>query len=246
MHDVWHFSISESQIALVARNINDVGFGVLPDVLSEADLQLLRQTIFEAEEAPQERYERLQKNGTWVGTALEVLPRSPSFVSLCQKICAFGMGTASQDTSFYQVFRCLQGDVAQKHSYLFHYDTYVLTVLVPIIIPEEGMRGDLLLFPNTRPIRRTYVHNLLDKTLVDNPLSRKLLRLAAIGKRMGVTTVRLRPGNLYLFWGYRTIHANEPCDPNKTRATALIHFCDPYRGSKMRALLRSVRRLKSA
>jgi hypothetical protein len=29
------------------------------------------------------------------------------------------------------------------------------------------------------------------------------------------------PGNLYFFWGYRTVHANEACDPDKIRATAL-------------------------
>ena len=25
------------------------------------------------------------------------------------------------------------------------------------------------------------------------------------------------PGNLYLFWGYRTVHANEACDPDRIR-----------------------------
>jgi hypothetical protein len=242
----WDLSISESQMAHVAQCINDVGFGMLTGVLSGADLQRLRETVLEVEETPQARYARLQEIDTWADTALDTLPRSMSFINLCKKICTLGTGNPSQDTSLYQVFRCLQGDVAQKHSYLFHYDTYVLTVLVPIIIPEEGMRGDLLLLPNRRPVRRTYLHNLIDKALLDNPLSQQLLKLSAIRKRMGAIRVSLRPGNLYFFWGYRTIHANEPSDPNKIRATALIHFGDPYRGSPTRKFLRNIRRLKSA
>jgi hypothetical protein len=42
------------------------------------------------------------------------------------------------------------------------------------------------------------------------------------------------PGNLYLFWGYRSVHANQACDPDKIRATALFHFGDPRTNSRLR------------
>jgi len=42
------------------------------------------------------------------------------------------------------------------------------------------------------------------------------------------------PCNLYFFWGYRTVHANEACDPDKIRATALFHFGDPHANSGLR------------
>jgi len=41
-------------------------------------------------------------------------------------------------------------------------------------------------------------------------------------------------GNLYLFWGYLSVHANEPCDPDKIRATALFHFGYPHTGTALR------------
>lgn len=42
------------------------------------------------------------------------------------------------------------------------------------------------------------------------------------------------PGKLYLFWGYRSIHTNEPCDPDAIGATALFHFADPHSNSTLK------------
>jgi len=33
----------------------------------------------------------------------------------------------------------------------------------------------------------------------------------------------MKPGNVYLFWGYRSLHANLPVDPSYTRAPLLYH-----------------------
>lgn len=40
-------------------------------------------------------------------------------------------------------------------------------------------------------------------------------------------SVQLKPGNVYLFWGYRTFHGNLPCAPNTVRATLLLHYGNP-------------------
>ncbi len=132
---------------------------------------------------------------------------------------------------FYQVLRCLQGSTGQRHSNRFHYDLYVLTALLPIAIPETGMSGDLVLLPNARTIRTWYFLNVLDKIAVDNPVSQSMLRSMARRGRSNVVRIRLRPGNIYFFWGYRSIHTNEPCDFDKLRATALFHYADPHQNS---------------
>jgi hypothetical protein len=31
-----------------------------------------------------------------------------------------------------------------------------------------------------------------------------------------------------VFWGHRTLHGNDVCDPDQRRATALFHFRDPH------------------
>jgi hypothetical protein len=66
---------------------------------------------------------------------------------------------------------------------------------------------------------------------------RKFLRAA---RRSSTISIRMKPGSLYFFWGYRSVHTNEPCDPDKLRATALFHYGDPHQDSRTRALIRRV------
>ena len=121
-----------------------------------------------------------------------------------------------------------------EHSLRFHYDSYVLTALIPIEIPTIGPKGDLLIIPNARKIRDSYAANLVDKILIDNSLSQRWLKRKA--RRGGSEIVRLSlvPGNLYFFWGYRSIHTNEACSPDKVRATALFHYADPHEESRIK------------
>jgi hypothetical protein len=44
----------------------------------------------------------------------------------------------------------------------------------------------------------------------------------------------MAPGDLFL--GYRTVHANEACDPDKISATALFHFGETHADSGLRRL----------
>jgi hypothetical protein len=128
-----------------------------------------------------------------------------------------------------------------RSSYRFHYDSYVLTVLLPIVIPEEEPRGDFLIIPGTRARRRSYLINLLDKAIVGNKLSQTLLRMAARRGETGILRVALQPGTIYFFWGYRSIHTNAPCRLDRLRATALFHYGDPHRNSSFRSLIRNLR-----
>jgi hypothetical protein len=138
----------------------------------------------------------------------------------------YGTGKAAFKQDFYQVLRCLTGNSGQKNSLIFHYDSYVVTALVPIQIPSEG--GDLLMYPNTRKIRSTYMMNALDKVLLDNPITQRFLRTCINTKKLSPKRIKMLPGHLYFFWGYRSMHTNEPCHPDKVRATALFHYANPH------------------
>ncbi|SER18226.1 hypothetical protein SAMN05216548_112120 [Faunimonas pinastri] len=124
------------------------------------------------------------------------------------------------------------GSRGLNESYRFHFDGYAVTALLPIVIPTgEGPSGDLIMFPNTRRVRKSAAVNVLEKAVYQNRYSQ---RMAAWLVRRGVlkpTKLRLVPGNIYLFWGYRTLHANEACLADRLRTTALFHFGDPHGGS---------------
>jgi len=244
MSDFFRYSAETTKS--LADSMDRRGFACLTDCLSESDMEQLRLRVSGAGLDPTGKYAVLQDRRTFGETALARITASPEFQLLCRQLLTRATQDAVAEMDFYQVVRCLNGEVGRKNSYIFHYDTYVLTVLVPIMIPQAGERGDLVLFPNVRGIRRSYLRNLFDKFLVDNQLAQWALRLAAKRKMCGATAVAMKPGNIYFFWGYRSIHANEPCDPNQVRATALLHFGDPYRGSHARTFLRRIRHLDAA
>ena len=153
---------------------------------------------------------------------------------------------ASSDALF-QVLRCLKGDSGQKESFRYHFDAYVVTALVPIEIPKSGRwRGDLLMYPNIRRVCSSVIVNLLEKALAQNRGTQSLLSTSLVRRIFPPRKLRMTPGNVYFFWGYRCLHANEPCEPDKLRATALFHFGNPHAGSRLTRFIETRRAHREA
>jgi len=133
--------------------------------------------------------------------------------------------------------RVLTGTHGLRHANLFHYDSYVVTVLLPVLIPDgpDEPPGHRMMFPNFREARRFAVVNILEKLLVEKLLIR-MWRLARVQRWLSAKIVPLTPGNLYFFWGMRSLHANQACLPTSVRCTVLLHFGDPHEGSVFKGL----------
>jgi hypothetical protein len=95
---------------------------------------------------------------------------------------------------------------------------------VPIIIPRgaPGNSGELILWPNRRPYRRLVVANIAEKFICQSELYRKWF-VRRHGGGSDAVIVGLQPGNIYLFWGYRSYHATLPVAPGAVRATLILH-----------------------
>ena len=52
---------------------------------------------------------------------------------------------------------------------------------------------------------------------------------------------QLKVGNIYLFWGYRTLHGNLPCGVDALRTTLLLHLGDPHGNALATRVIRSLR-----
>jgi hypothetical protein len=230
--------LSESALQAISEQIDAQGFGVATECISPETLQQVRSFVENSVNESGGQYVVFAGRENIHEPFLRGLGNSPEFVRACKTIYQKGVGKAPPAAPFYQVLRCLSGSRGERESYIFHYDSYVLTALVPIIIPTEGNRGDLVMLPNSRRIRKTYIANLIDKVMLDNKLSQKFLKWAIFSGRLRSTKIRMTPGNIYFFWGCRTIHANEPCDHDKIRATALFHYVDPYANSWLRRTMR--------
>src|SRR5260221_7207345 len=149
--------ISRETIIDLVADMNRVGFGVLSGYLEPADLEDLRQFVETAVAAAGGEYVVFNGEEAVAGTLLDKLSASPAFVNLLHQVYEQGSGRSAPNQSLYQVLRCLKGESGLKHALHFHYDSYVVTALLPVIIPSQGSAGHLVMAPNRRALRTSYL-----------------------------------------------------------------------------------------
>jgi len=230
--------VSEATLDKLIADINRDGFGMIPNYVPAEHLERMRRFVNGAIAAAGQRYVGFVGRDAVAGSAFADLSGTPAFQDLMHRVYERGTNRTAPDAGLYQVLRCLAGETGLAHSLIFHYDSYVVTALIPVEIPRQGQTGDLVMLPFRRGIRSSYLANLFDKLLLDNKATQKLLRLLCKLKMLPLIRVKMIPGNIYFFWGYRTIHANESCDPSNVRATALYHFANPHANSTFHTKLR--------
>lgn len=227
-------TISDDQVRQLVKEIEVDGFGVIKSYLPADALVRVQNFVERSVAEAGGEYVGFTGKQSVAGTVLDELSDPGPFETLLKRIYEAGTAKTAPKQSLYQVLRCLKGQSGLRHSMIFHYDSYVVTALVPILIPSSGQAGHLVMVPNFRRIRSSYLQSALDKVFLDNRFTQKLLRWAYEKGWLGMKQVAMVPGDLYFFWGYRTIHANEACDPAHIRATALYHFGDPHTDSAIR------------
>ncbi len=226
--------LSDENLTRIAEDMDRYGFGVVTHCVSPDRLASLARFVEKEVAASSGEYVAVVGSAPLTGTFLEKLPASPEFRAACEALYRKGTGKQPPSSPLYQLLRCLSGGSGEKHSFYFHYDSYILTILLPVLIPSEGRTGDLVMLPNIRRIRKTYGANLIDKVFLDRKIVQGALKKMVTSGILPVTRIRMVPGNIYFFWGYRSIHANEPCDRHRIRATALLHYGNPHEKSPMR------------
>jgi len=226
------FDIDEQHVKKLANEIDTHGFAQLRGIVSEADLQQLRTyTDLHADLHPGE-YFAYHGEQALAGSLLVNIWADPRFKALLARLYREAANKQAISDQIFPVLRCVQGNEGQRESNCFHYDASLVTALVPIFIPQDGEeRGDLVLFPNLRTVRSSVVFNVIEKALLQNRFSRKLMCLAMQRGWFKPTTLQLEPGSIYFFWGYRSLHANRTVGPDLKRATAIFHYGDPHAGS---------------
>ena len=98
------------------------------------------------------------------------------------------------------------------------------------------------MYPNMRSVRRIALVNILEKAAIESSLARRLWRTAWLQRALGARVVPLTPGNVYFFWGMRTLHANEACLPTSVRSTVLLHLGDPHENSPLKTFSQRLHR----
>ncbi|MET0699538.1 MAG: hypothetical protein ABWY93_07715 [Mycobacterium sp.] len=125
-----------------------------------------------------------------------------------------------------RVLRILDGSGLDSPPFDWHYDANAVTMLVPIVIPDDGS-GHVAIFPDHRPHRRSAALSAAERLFVHNKIYGRRLRRRFDGDPAAFT-VPLVPGDAYLFRGYRALHATLPWAPGTLRVTLLLQYGHPY------------------
>jgi hypothetical protein len=214
------------------------GVGMLRDVVSATTLDEAKRYV-ETELSRREGQYFGLTGREWIeASPLAALMDSPAFHGILAALWEHAMQCVAPKSEIAASIRVLAGTVGLRHSGLFHYDSYVVTALVPLLIPDgpEDVRGDLVMYPNLRRVRRNVIVNIVEKIFVENPLACRVWRLPFVQQRLSARAIPREPGNIYFFWGMRSLHANRACLPTDIRSTALFHFGDPHAGSFLKRL----------
>jgi hypothetical protein len=117
----------------------------------------------------------------------------PRLEALLQSVAFAGfphLSAANQDIQC--SIRILVGPGEQRKPLWFHYDRSVVTMVVPIVIPNVGSRisGELILCPNRRPYRRFVMANIIEKLVSQNDLYRR-----KFARRLYANSAKVMPCN---------------------------------------------------
>ena len=231
-------SADKSELNKIIQHIDTFGFACLENVITPHELNELVSFANTCAQRFQGEYFALHGKELLNRSLLATLWDNPSLAQMLSGLYEHAAGRKPTSDTIWPVLRCVQGNQGERESGCFHYDASLVTLLIPVIIPSEGeQRGDLMVFPNIRKTRSQVLINLIEKMLLQNALSRKLINFAIKHKLLTPQQLQLKPGNLYIFWGYRSLHANQPCSPDIKRATAIFHFGDPHEGSAVTKLI---------
>jgi len=239
---------SKNEIELIAADMDANGYAVLPDVFSIEEIAEARRFVEGELAKRQGQYFSFVGQEPVTGTLFERIGELSSFRELLAGLSTHIMGRKISPGVPFQVLRVVAGETGRGQSMLFHYDAYAITALVPVAIPKSPGEpcGDLILYPQLRPIRSNVVINVVEKALMQNRLMRSVMTTKLMQRLFKAKLLRIEPGNVYFFRGYQSLHANEPCLPSSLRATALYHFGDPHENNAMTEFIKRVRKRHEA
>ncbi|QQC62417.1 hypothetical protein [Paraburkholderia ginsengisoli] len=204
------------------------------------------EAIAEINEAIDRSFGSLAQRAQLSLMAAELIRRSESFRQLEENMCtstramAAKAGQTELPLQPFHVIRCSSAaTVAESHCR--HYDSHLLTLLIPLqLAPEGDANGDLVMYRRPR-LSVSTPGNVICK------IRHGIQRGLPLGWRKWLTQHDLRRGNcdrvpvqigsVYVFNGFALQHANLEVETGQRR-TLLIHYYDPGHSLGLSEVLR--------
>jgi hypothetical protein len=249
LDDTWfEASTSPEKVKEIITFIKKEGFYCLEEAVKKPFLEKLQNSVNGLIKIHGKRYFSLihpQKGDDKLNLPFIDISESKDFNSLLTQLSNEISVTNIDNNEGFNILRVVTGDKTDNQSLKFHYDSTLITALIPIYIPEglEHESGDLIVFPNSRKIRSSPILNILEKFFIQNRLFQNLLPYFLLNNKKR-KVVKLEPGNIYLFSGLQTLHCNFAVNEEYVRATLLCFHGNPYPDSKLLNWIRQTRHNK--
>lgn len=212
------------------KHLNADGLLELRNIFTDEFIAACRSQVDDELQKRGARYFTIANISEQPGSNLAELRKSQQLMEFLAGLCEMA-GLPKTDEPLLQGnnLRVIAGGDSMSQAFNFHFDSSILTMLLPIYIPsgEDIKSGHLLAKPNFRPFGQNVVTNLIGKSIYQNKLARWVLMRQFFKGKWSKNIARLKPTSAYLFWGVRTLHANLPCASDHKRATALFFFGRP-------------------
>jgi hypothetical protein len=243
------FRIDRIDPGNVAETLDAKGICVIDDFCSPAVLGKMQSFIHSLTKSLGNEYYSYAGIENMPDSPIVELARSGEFREKLLAACNVGMGhDYATQKEIYHVLRVMIGETGVERAHQYHFDAFSITALLPIITPTvpDLDNGHLLIYPNFRREYTGVFTNLLSKIRWQGKSARQKVQTEDFIEKRGRLKMVMKPGNLYLFWGTRCLHANERCDPASLRATALYHFGNPHFDSRILNGIRDFRNRNEA
>ena len=163
------------------------------------------------------------------------------FIDLCNHGKELGLNIDKMDQYF--ISRYVK-DGQSSEGYRGHFDSHFITIVLPILIPEDGVEyncGELMVMPNLREHIASEIINIFQKVYYKKLNSEEVYKdLINNGKGIALNFRDYEP---LVFYGNRTFHGNFPLiNSTSNRLTFLCHLYDTSPRYGIGALLRKIRR----
>lgn len=205
----------------VRETMDRTGLAVLEDFIHPDFLQELRTTVQTLQPLCYQNGKRKHLVGNDLkDTAVWEVTFSKFIIQLSNDILApFNVHLDAND--IHPVMNILVGDNGQDTVKSWHFDATYLTMAMPIVMPApNGERdGKFRIWPNVRRFSQNSLQNRLYSNLARVELLRRMSKNYAIN---------FVPGNLYFFYGFRSLHGTDLLDSAQMRANCLVNFGGPF------------------
>ncbi|MEM6414897.1 MAG: hypothetical protein AAF720_09625 [Pseudomonadota bacterium] len=222
----------------VVQQIESAYYGKLPGSIPRQKIDEVAALVQRMASETTDGYFGVRGRAPVKGTFLETFGVDDEYRRFCDCLCTRLSNLPQQNEDMHLTLRAIRSGEQQAsgHSFYFHYDSFVLTFIIPIIIPEGDNAGDLLIMPKSRNLRTTYVQNIFDKAIVDSNYQQKRFRKIYQKKNSKLKRIKLELGKIYVFEGYKCVHSNEAPPPGEVRSTAVLHYYDPHANDILKKL----------